>query len=77
MMVQHYSRWSRPADDRYYELYLEQDLLGDWALTRVWGRRASPLGRVTIQGYASLQFAVERLIEELTRRNQHRYERLC
>ena len=76
MMAHHYSRWQRSADHRYYELYLRQDLLGDWALTRVWGRRQSALGRVNTQGYASLQVAMDQLLAELKRRSKRGYARL-
>jgi hypothetical protein len=30
-------RWERGT--RYYEVYLHQDLWGEWVLTQVWGRR--------------------------------------
>jgi hypothetical protein len=33
-------------DERYYRLHVEQDLWGNWCLTRVNGRRGSALGRV-------------------------------
>ncbi len=39
-----HSRWER--DSRYYELRVQQDLLGDWLLTRVWGRKDSALGQI-------------------------------
>lgn len=39
-------RWENDGTDRYYEAHLARDLLGDWVLTRVWGRRGSPRGRV-------------------------------
>jgi len=39
-----HARWER--DTRYYELRLERDLLGDWVLVRVWGRRGSAMGQV-------------------------------
>jgi hypothetical protein len=37
-------RWERGT--RYYEVYLHQDLWGDWVLTQVWGRRGTELGRM-------------------------------
>ena len=39
-------RWECPDKDRYYETHLARDLLGDWVLTRVWGRRGTSRGRV-------------------------------
>ena len=40
-------RWQKGT--RYYEVLLHQDLWGGWIVTRVWGRRGSPLGRVRHQ----------------------------
>jgi hypothetical protein len=40
-------RWQKGT--RYYEVLLHQDLWGAWIVTRVWGRRSSPLGRVRHQ----------------------------
>jgi hypothetical protein len=37
-------RWERGT--RYYEVYLHQDLWGDWVLTQVWGRGGMELGRI-------------------------------
>ncbi len=37
-------RWER--ESRYYEAHLQQDLWGDWIVTKVWGQRSSRLGRV-------------------------------
>lgn len=39
-----FSRWER--DTRYYELRLQQDLWGDWLLTRVWGGKGTALGQI-------------------------------
>jgi hypothetical protein len=41
-------RWERGT--RYYEVYLHQDLWGDWVLTQVWGRRGTALYQVAIHG---------------------------
>lgn len=38
-------RWEK--DTRYYETRLHQDLWGQWVLTRVWGRRNTPMGKIT------------------------------
>jgi predicted DNA-binding WGR domain protein len=38
------ARWEKGT--RFYEALVECDLLGDWVLTLVWGRRGSALGRV-------------------------------
>jgi len=37
-------RWHRGT--RYYMAVLATDLFGNWVMTRIWGRRDSPLGRV-------------------------------
>ena len=36
----------RERDTRYYELRVQQDLWGQWLLTRVWGRKGSALGQM-------------------------------
>jgi predicted DNA-binding WGR domain protein len=38
-------RWENDERGRYYQVYLHRDLLGDWRLTRVWGRKGSALGQ--------------------------------
>lgn len=52
-------RWVR--DTRYYEVHVEQDLWGDWVLTRVWGRRGTALGRIRRDACASRADALEKL----------------
>lgn len=37
-------RWEK--DTRYYEAHLQQDLWGDWIVTKVWGKKGSRLGRM-------------------------------
>lgn len=43
-------RWEKRfagGSARYYEIRLQQDLWGELTLTRIWGRRCTPRGRVT------------------------------
>lgn len=37
-------RWEK--DTRYYEAHVEPDLWGGWVLTRIWGRRGTPMGQM-------------------------------
>ena len=46
-------RWER--GNRYYRTHLEQDLWGQWTLTRVVGRKGAPRGRVMTRWVASLE----------------------
>ncbi len=64
-------RWHR--DTRYYEARVEQDLWGDWVLTRVWGRRGTPAGQVRHDPCSSYIEALERLDAVTRRRAAHGY----
>jgi predicted DNA-binding WGR domain protein len=37
-------RWEK--ETRYYEAHVEPDLWGGWVLTRIWGRRRTPMGQM-------------------------------
>lgn len=32
--------WINPEKARYYQVFLDQDLFGDWTLVKVWGASA-------------------------------------
>ena len=40
-------RFQNYKNRRYYQLYLSQDLLGDWVLTKSWGAIGTSSGKVT------------------------------
>jgi predicted DNA-binding WGR domain protein len=69
----HQSRWER--DSRYYVLQLEQDLFGDWVLTRVWGRKGTALGQLRRELAVSHEEGLVRLQKEETRRQGRGYVR--
>jgi len=58
---------------RYYQLHLEQDLWGDWVVTRVNGRRATPLGRAVVTWPGSFESGLQSLAESAKRRRQRGY----
>ena len=64
-------RWIKST--RYYEVLLHQDLWGDWIVTRVWGRRGSPLGRVRHQPCGSYAEGLERVRDVRERRARRGY----
>ncbi len=64
-------RWERGT--RYYEVHLARDLFGDWVLTRVWGQRNSPLGKVLHTPCISHDDARISLSKIATRRRAHGY----
>ena len=64
-------RWYK--DTRYYEVWLHQDLWGGWILTRIWGRRGSPLGRVRHQPCGSYTEGLSRVQQVQQRRTQRGY----
>jgi hypothetical protein len=65
--------WVNPANPLYYQVHLGQDLLGDWALIKVWGRLGSRLGRMHNTGVASYDDGLEQVREIAQRRTQHGY----
>lgn len=65
-------RWERGT--RYYEIYLHQDLWGDWVLTQVWERRGTELGRIVHIPCASYQDGRDRLAAVQVQREQRGYK---
>lgn len=61
-----HSRWEKAT--RYYVLQLEQDLFGDWVLTRVWGRKGTALGQLRREPSISPEEGLARLKKEEARR---------
>src|SRR5512143_2784634 len=64
-------RWIKHT--RYYEVLLHQDLWGGWIVTRVWGRRDSPLGRVRHHPCRSYAEGLERVRQMQDRRARRGY----
>ena len=64
-------RWVKHT--RYYEVLLHQDLWGGWIVTRIWGRRGSPLGRVRHQPCGSYAEGLSRVQQVQQRRTQRGY----
>lgn len=65
-------RWEK--ESRYYEIHLQQDLWGDWVLTRIWGRRGSPTGQITRVPCRSYRDAAELLASVCSQRKRRGYE---
>lgn len=65
-------RWEK--ETRYYEVHLQRDLWGGWVLTRIWGRRGSPMGQVRRVPCASYAEAVKQLTVVHSRRKRRGYE---
>lgn len=69
-------RWERrDADEwRYYQVFLRQDLWGEWRSTRVWGGRHLRAGRVVESGVANRQSGLA-LVQDIAKQRQaHRYQ---
>ena len=64
-------RWQKGT--RYYEVLLHRDLWGDWVLTRVWGRRGSPLGQVRHSPCGSYADGLSQVRQVQQRRTQRGY----
>jgi predicted DNA-binding WGR domain protein len=52
-------RWEK--ETRYYEAHVEPDLWGGWVLTRLWGRRGTPMGQMRRAPCESYEDAVRKL----------------
>lgn len=65
------SRWER--DTRYYELRLQQNLWGDWLLTRVWGGKGTALGQIRRELCPSYGQGVSRYAESVITRGKRGY----
>lgn len=63
--------WINPEKARYYQVFLDQDLFGDWTLIKVWGGIGSNRGRIHSTGVASYEAGVE-LVDEIARRRSQR-----
>jgi hypothetical protein len=63
--------WISAEKARYYQVFLDQDLFGDWTLIKVWGGIGSNRGRMHSTGVASYEAGVE-LVDEIARRRAQR-----
>ncbi|CAI8982354.1 WGR domain-containing protein [Methylocaldum szegediense] len=65
-------RWEK--ETRYYEIHLQQDLWGSWVLTRIWGRRGSPMGQVRRAPFECYAEAMKQLTAVQSQRKRRGYE---
>ena len=65
--------WINPEKARYHQVFLDQDLFGDWTLIKVWGGIGSNRGRMHSTGVASHEAGVELVDEIAQRRSQRGY----
>lgn len=65
--------WVHREKHRYYQVYLEQDLFGDWSLRTVWGGVGSRRGRVHNTGVGSYEEGLGQIREIEKRRAQRGY----
>lgn len=63
--------WINPEKARYYKVFLDQDLFGDWIVIKVWGGIGSNRGRIHSTGVASYEAGIE-LVDEIARRRAQR-----
>ena len=67
----HHESWVHPEKARYYAVYLERDLFGEWNLRKVWGGMHSRRGRMRNTGVASYEAGLA-VIGEIARRRVQR-----
>lgn len=65
--------WINSEKARYYQVFLDQDLLGDWTLIKIWGGIGSNRGQMHSTGVASYEAGVEQVGEIARRRAQRGY----
>jgi len=66
--------WINLAKARYYEVHLDRDLLGDWALRKIWGGLGSRRGGSHNTGVASYGDGLEQIREIAKRRGERGYK---
>lgn len=66
-------RWENDERGRYYVVHLYRDLLGDWRLTRIWGRKGSALGQTRHEVVESEQAGWALIDKIAIRRRQRGY----
>lgn len=65
--------WINQQKRRYYRAHLQEDLLGDWTLTRCWGSLDSKHGQVQKEVVKNQSAGMAILSEISKRRNNHGY----
>lgn len=69
---QHHA-WVHPAKARYYQVYLDRDLFGEWTLRKVWGGIDSHRGQMNSTGVASYEDGIAQVGAIAERRVQRGY----
>jgi len=64
-------RWTTAT--RYYQLFVQRNLFGQWELVRAWGGRNSRLGRHLVDPATSRDDALAMLATESRRRQRRGY----
>lgn len=59
---------------RHYALLLQQDLLGDWTVVKVFGRRNTAKGKILVKAFLDEEQATTYFVQECRRREQRGYE---
>lgn len=71
--TQHWIQCRFERDDgRYYQAVIEQDLLGNWVVRRVWGGIGKPAGTMTVTPCEDLTMA-RTLLRDIQKRRQRRH----
>ena len=69
-------RYEHPAKRRYYALWAQRDLFGQWCLMRAWGGMNSRLGRLVISPIPDLTECLALMNHEARRRGKRGYARV-
>lgn len=69
-------RWHK-GNERFYQVRLQKDLLGDWSLTCIWGSRRSRLGNYKNHTFDTQNEAWLFIQELRERRRKRGYEEVA
>ena len=69
--------WINPEKARYYQVFLDQDLFGDWTLIKVWGGIGSNRDGFASSGVPSRNAGLEAIERISQRRSRRGYPRVA
>ena len=70
-------RWIHDEKRRYYGVFLQQDLFGDWTLVRNWGSLDNGRGQLHRDALSDRGSGLRQIAEIKRRRRAHGYRELA
>lgn len=72
-MITSQMRWHKGAE-RFYQVHLQKDMLGDWSLTCAWGGQRSRLGNYRNHTFETQNEALKFIESVMIRRLKRGYQ---